>query len=85
MLPSEALGPEAALIWLALVRALGLVPSCPLVMDMLVHWLSDAGWAVAVAVSPIAMLPRMSPAATSGPDRVAMMRRVNGFAFMMVS
>jgi hypothetical protein len=85
MLPSEALGPAAAPTWPARVSALGAVPSWPPVIVMLVHWPSAAGLALAVAVSPITMAPMKIPAATNGPERVAVMRRVNGVVFMVVS
>jgi hypothetical protein len=85
ILPSEALGPAAVPIWPALVSALGAVPLWPPVIAMLVHWPSAAGLALAVAGSPITMAPKMIPAATNGPERVAVMRRVNGVVFMVVS
>jgi hypothetical protein len=67
MLPSDAFG----------ALAFGLPISLPSVIVMLVHWSSVIGWAFAVADTPIAMLPNMIPAATSGPDSDAVsVRRI---------
>ena len=85
MLPSDALGPATAPTWPARVRELGALPPRPPVIDMLVHWPSGAGSALAVAVSLITMAPNMIPTATNGPERVAVMRRVNEVVFMVVS